>query len=46
MVCTEQGTISMPMVENEPEEIAAPTSPIGWNTAARSRTSLGFMSVS
>ena len=46
IVRIEQGAISMPSVWNEPDEIDAPMSPIGWNTSASSRMSLVLSSVS
>ena len=46
MVRIEQGTITMPMVGNEPDEIAAPMSLAGWLTDANAFTSFGLSSVS
>jgi hypothetical protein len=43
---TEHGTITMPMVGKEPDEIEAPISAVAWKCEASARTSLGFMSVS
>ena len=46
MVRIEQGTTTMPMVGNEPDEIDAPMSAVGWLIEASARISFGLKSVS